>query len=79
MSSLRVQNQYSLACLVVSFFSEQECFGFVLPALPHAFDLLNDRKESVFETHQELHHGVSDLLPQVRLSRLETLNLVSDQ
>lgn len=44
------------------FLSLQECFQFILPALPHAIDLLREAAVGVKATHAALEHMSSPLL-----------------
>ena len=36
-----------------------ECLGFISTSLPHALDVLNDRKDKVEKTHHDLQNGSS--------------------
>ncbi|XP_066918875.1 gephyrin-like [Clytia hemisphaerica] len=39
----------------------QECFEFILPALPHAFDLVSSNEENVSQTHSKMQKSPSPL------------------
>ena len=41
-----------VACICFTQKSLQECFRFVLPAIPHAVDLLKGHKKQVADTHK---------------------------